>query len=236
MVCTPLSVLYEDNHLLVLAKPAGLPTMGVSEDLPSLWSLAKDYLKQKYHKPGNVYLGVVSRVDALVSGVVVFARTSKAAGRLSEQFRETEVDKRYWALVEGRLKPASATWVDWLRKDERARRMATARANQPDAQQARLAYRTLARLPRATLLEVRLETGRKHQIRVQLASRGHPILGDRKYGATTAFAAGIALHARRLSLRHPVRQELLTFEAPLPACWRNYGVEDQEPGCLASPS
>jgi 23S rRNA pseudouridine1911/1915/1917 synthase len=159
--------------------------------------------------------------------VVVFARTSKAASRLSEQFRQTEVEKQYWALVEGRPDPPGTACVDWLRKDEHAQRMVIARTHECDAQEARLAYRTLARLPRATLLEVRLETGRKHQIRVQLAARGHPILGDRKYGATTAFPAGIALHARRLSLQHPVRHVPQTFEAPLPACWRRYGVEDQ---------
>ena len=219
-----LTILFEDNHLLAVLKPVGVPTMGVESGRTSLVTLAKDYLKRKYGKPGNVYLGVVSRLDSAVSGVIIFARTSKAAARLTEQFRCGDVEKIYWALVEGRPEPAEAACVDWLWKDERQQRMVVCTPEQPGSQEARLRYRTFRALPRATLLEVLLETGRKHQIRVQLAHRGHPVLGDRKYGATMAFPHGLALHSRQLELQHPVRKTPLRIEAPLPAAWRKFGI------------
>src|SRR5688572_10977719 len=119
----PLEVLYEDNHLLAVNKPAMLPTMGVADDRDSLLAVAKEYVRRKYNKPGNVYLGIVSRLDAPVTGVVLLARTSKAAGRLSAQFRERDVDKRYWAIVEGTIEPREGPLKDFIRKDERHRRM-----------------------------------------------------------------------------------------------------------------
>jgi 23S rRNA pseudouridine1911/1915/1917 synthase len=222
----PFSVLYEDNHLLAVVKPAHLPTMGVAEGEPSLLTAAKEYVKRTYQKPGNVYLGIVSRLDAPVTGVVVLARTSKAAARLTDQFRSGAVVKCYWALVEQPPAPAQAECVDWMRKDERHRKMHVTHAQHPEAQEARLRYRTLVELPHAALLEVQLETGRKHQIRVQLARRGYPILGDRKYGSGVPFPDGIALHARRLELLHPVRKTPLRLIAPLPACWRAFGVTE----------
>ena len=221
-----LPVLFEDNHLLAVFKPAGLPTMGVEAGRTSVVTLAKNYLKRKYHKPGNVYLGVVSRLDATSSGVIILARTSKAAARLTEQFRSNEVEKTYWALVEGRLVPTDGSCIDWLVKDDRQMKMVVCAPHQAGAQEARLQYRTLRGLPDATLLEVHLETGRKHQIRVQLAHRGHPVLGDLKYGATTSFPHGIALHSRQLGLDHPVRKTPLRLEAPLPAAWRKYGIRE----------
>jgi 23S rRNA pseudouridine1911/1915/1917 synthase len=224
-----LQILYEDNHLLVVNKPADLATMGVGESEPSLWRRARAYLKAKYNKPGNVYLGVVSRVDAAVTGAVVFARTSKAAARLSEQFREADVGKVYWALVERPPDPVRGACTDWLLKDEPRRRMMLVAPTVPGAQEARLTYRSLETLEpgtlgagtlgSATLVEVRLETGRKHQIRVQLAARGWHVLGDVKYGARTRFPRGIALHARRLVLEHPVRHDRVDIVAPLPAYW-----------------
>lgn len=225
----PLQVLYEDNHLLAVNKPAGLATMGVAEDVPSLLSLAKEYVKRRYQKPGNVYLGVVSRLDAPVTGVVVLARTSKAAARLSEQFRERKVDKLYWALVEGRPDPPQGSCDDSMFHDERHRRMHVATGPRPDAQYARLEYRTLATLPQATWLEVRPHTGRKHQIRLQLAVRGWPVLGDRKYGGRAAFSPGIALHAQTLTIDHPVQHTPLVLIAPTPASWAVYGVRDAGP-------
>lgn len=215
-------VLFEDNHLLVVNKPAGLATMGVAEDEPSLWREGREYIRHKYHKPGNVYLGVVSRVDRLVTGVVVFARTSKAASRLAEQFREGVVEKIYWALVEQPPQPAAGCCEDWVYKNEAQQRMEVdTRRSVAAAQRASLSYRTLAREGGETLVEVRLETGRKHQIRLQLGSRGWPILGDLKYGAGRQLASGnrIALHARRLRLEHPVRREPMEIVAPLPAAW-----------------
>jgi 23S rRNA pseudouridine1911/1915/1917 synthase len=230
-----LEVLYEDNHLLAVNKPAMLPTMGVAEDRPSLLSAAKEYIRTKYSKPGNVYLGIVSRLDAPVTGVVLMARTSKAAGRLAKQFRERDVEKVYWAIVEGNVEPRDGRLVDYLRKDERHRRVHASAAATPDAQLAELHYRTLGLLPgelrlrdrSASLLEVRPHTGRKHQIRVQLSQAGFPILGDRKYGSTRRFPQGIALHARRLVARHPVNTMQIELEAPLPEAWRSLVIESR---------
>ena len=217
-----LDVLYEDNHLLIVNKPAMLPTMGVADDQPSLLAVAKDYVRQKYNKPGNVYLGIVSRLDAPVTGVVLLARTSKAAARLSEQFRERDVAKRYWAVVEGRVEPSEGHLVDFLRKDERHRKMHVTNAGATGAQKAELTYRVLKSEAENSLLEVELLTGRKHQIRLQLSHAGLPIVGDRKYGSTRQFAAGIALHSRKLAIAHPVSKMQLEIEAPLPASWQRY--------------
>jgi 23S rRNA pseudouridine1911/1915/1917 synthase len=225
-----LEVLYEDNHLLAVNKPAMLPTMGVAEGQPSLLAAAKAYVRQKYAKPGNVFLGIVSRLDAPVTGVVLLARTSKAAARLAKQFRERFVEKTYWALVEGAIDPPSGHLTDYLRRDERHRRVHATSPHAPGAQLAELDYRTLGCAPGeprprertdVTILEVQPRTGRKHQIRVQLARAGFPIVGDRKYGNTHPFSAGIALHSRRLVLQHPVSKIPLAIEAPLPASWRS---------------
>jgi len=217
-----LEVLYEDNHLLVVNKPAMLPTMGVASDRPSLLSVAKEYVRQKYNKPGKVYLGVVSRLDAPVTGVVIMARTSKAAARLSEAFRERRVRKSYWGVVEGIPDEPEGMLEHYLRKDERHRRVHVTHANAPDAQLARLKYRVAESRQNLSLLKIELETGRKHQIRVQLAKIGHPLLGDLKYGSQEKFPLGLALHARSLELEHPVRKEPIKWEAPLPSSWRKH--------------
>lgn len=219
-----LNVLYEDNHLLVVNKPSGIVTMGVADDRPSMLAAAKQYIKQRYHKPGNVYLGVVSRLDAPVSGVLLFARTSKAAARLNEQFRQRDVDKTYWGVVEGRLATAADSWVDWVAADERHRKMHVVGPGMPGAQEARLSYRRLEFLPRGSRVEIKLETGRKHQIRLQFARRGHPVLGDRKYGSDQPWGEGIALHARQLSFAHPVSGLTIEAVAPLPATWNKLGI------------
>jgi 23S rRNA pseudouridine1911/1915/1917 synthase len=224
-----LEILYEDNHLLAVLKPAGLATMGVAADSPSLWKIAKDYLKQKYQKPGNVYLGVVSRLDSPVSGVVLFARTSKAAARLTEQFRAHRVKKIYWTLVEGTMLPISGTLTHHLARDDAHHRMRIVGAALPGVQQATLSYRALKTVQKGlSLVEIELHTGRKHQIRLQLAESGHPIIGDRKYGSHRTFGGGIALHARRLTVDHPIRHDSMTFEAPLPKTWIRFGVYDRE--------
>jgi 23S rRNA pseudouridine1911/1915/1917 synthase len=221
----PLKVLYEDNHLLAIAKPAGIATQGAARGTTSVVTLGKEYLRRKYHKPGNVYLGVVSRLDSPVSGVLLLARTSKAAARLNEQFRRRTVEKLYWALVEGRFAQPTGELIDMIAKDEAAQRMAIIKqvsadggkarpSNQP--QEARLSYRRIGQFPHNSLLEIALETGRKHQIRVQLASRGHPILGDRKYGSKQSFADGIALHCRRIVIEHPVKKMRLEIVCPAP--------------------
>ncbi len=231
MTTPPFPILYEDNHLLVIAKPAGLVAQGAAEGDVSVVTLARGYLKEKYAKPGNVFLGVVSRLDAFVSGAMVLARTSKAAARLTEQFREGAVRKAYWAILEVIPAPPEAPLEHWLWKDDAAHRMRAAARERPDSQRALLTYRTLGATEHpesgaaGSRLEVELETGRKHQIRVQLAAIGHPIWGDRKYGAAEPFPEGIALHARRLELEHPTRREPLRWIAPLPAVWKRYWRE-----------
>ena len=220
---TRLDVVYEDNHLLVVNKPTGIATQGAEAGRPSLLHVARQYIKQKYRKPGNVYLGTVSRLDAAVSGVVVFARTSKAAARLSEQFRRHTVDKIYWAVVSGNPSE-TAVCADWLVKDELRQRMRVADEQTLGAQFARLSYRRMQRLAAGSLLEITLETGRKHQIRCQLAARHTPILGDRKYGSRHSFPRGIALHARMLQLAHPTRGETISLQAEPPIAWRSLGL------------
>lgn len=228
MPAAPLNIIYEDNHLLAVNKPPGMPTMGVSEHEASLVRRAKQYIKRRFHKPGNVYLGIMSRLDAGTSGVVVFARTSKAAARLTEQFRNRKVQKTYWAIVAGVPSPVAAELVDWVRKDEARQRMAIVTSDDPGAQEARLRYRTVRSVGGGTLLEVELLTGRKHQIRLQLASRGWPVWGEAKYAAAPPFPAGLALHARRLVIEHPVRREPLELMAPLPRAWRELGIGDEQ--------
>ncbi len=222
-----LKILFEDNHLLVVDKPAGIATMGAAADEVSLWALARQYIKQRYDKPGNVYLGVVSRIDAPVSGVVVFARTSKAAARLTAQFHGRTVEKIYWAVVEGRP-PAHGQWIDQIVKSESQRRMIATDESADGAKEARLSFERLKLLPAGALVEIRLETGRKHQIRLQCSLHGHPIIGDRKYDSSRALAGGIALHCRRLAIDHPISKERMTFESPMPRSWSALGVTQSE--------
>lgn len=217
----PLDVLHEDNHLLVINKPAGLVTQGADAGAASVVTLAKDYLKEKYQKPGNVFLGVVSRLDALVSGVLVLARTSKGAARLTEQFQQGSVDKTYWALVDSPPRPASGELTHWVRKNDAVQRMEIVPRGTAGAQEARLAYRILGCELLGNLVEVRLLTGRKHQIRLQLGEIGCPILGDRKYGSRQPFLKdAIALHCVQLALDHPTTGERLEFRVPPPAAWK----------------
>ena len=217
-------ILFEDNHLLVVDKPPLLATMGAEPGQPSLLDLCKDYLKRKYHKPGNVYLGVVSRLDAFVTGVIVFARTSKAAGRLSEQFRNHSVDKRYWAIIPGKLATDVGYLTHYVYKDDARRRMFVApsetKGKRLGAKRAELKYRKLAEHGDRWLVEVELLTGRKHQIRVQFSHAGCPIVGDKKYGSRETFEQGIALHSRSLNLDHPTTKKRLAFEAMPPKWWQ----------------
>jgi 23S rRNA pseudouridine1911/1915/1917 synthase len=220
IVAAPLSILYEDNHLLAINKPAGLATMGAIAARPTAVGLAREYIKRKYCKPGNVYLGVVSRLDAVASGVLLLARTSKAAARLTDQFRRGTVEKVYLALVEGRLEPRAGGWQDYLIKDEAAQRMRVTPFARPGSKIAELHYRRLSANSHVSLVEITLLTGRKHQIRVQFASRGRAILGDTKYGSSASFPQGIALHAYRLTIEHPTKKTPVHFEASLPEYWQ----------------
>lgn len=219
MGAADIDILYEDNHLLAVNKPAGLLVQGDRSGDETLLDRARAYLKARHGKPGRVYLGLVHRLDRPVSGVVLLARTSKAAARLSDQFRGRSVEKVYLAVVEGLPPPAAGELTAHLasRADEQGR---TRLQQSPFAgsREARLAYRVLDRGPRTALLEVRPLTGRRHQIRAQLAARGHPIVGDVKYGARPS-RGGPALHAWRLTVAHPVGGRPLVIEAPPPPGW-----------------
>ena len=191
-----LDILYEDNHCLAVVKPAGVPSTHFEGREETLDRAVKEYLKDKYHKPGNVFLGVVHRLDKPTSGVLLFARTSKAAARLARQFRDGTVEKVYWAVVEGDVKQQAGSLEDWLRKNEATGRVEVVSADADGARQALLHYHRRAGHGGLTWLEVRPQTGRTHQLRVQLAHHGHPIYGDAKYGAVHTFGAAIGLHAR----------------------------------------
>lgn len=218
-----LDVLYEDNHLLIINKPADLPTMGVAEGKPSVLTVTKEYLRRKYNKPGNVYLGIVSRLDAPVTGALLIARTSKAASRMTAQFRDRSVQKIYHAIVQGSPEQREGMLRHWLRKDDAQHRMHVTMKDKDTAQEARLCYRVAKQLSGdRSLLEVQLETGRKHQIRVQLSAIGHPILGDQKYKSRATFPEGIALHSHRLEFTHPVKQQPVKIIASKPACWQSF--------------
>lgn len=214
----PSQILYEDKHLLIVDKPADWVVQGAQEDQQSLLESARSYIKRKYHKPGNVFLGVVSRLDAPVTGVVPFARTSKGAARLSEQFRARAPRKVYLAIVEGNG-PASGRVEHDLIRPPGSSVTKVARAGDPAAQHAILEYRCVQSHAGNSLLEIELITGRKHQIRCQLAALGHPIHGDRLYGARAAFPRGIALHCRQLSVIHPTLGTAIEAVAPLPIYW-----------------
>jgi 23S rRNA pseudouridine1911/1915/1917 synthase len=216
----PVDVLFEDNHCLAVAKPAGWPSTHYDGRQETVDRAVKQYLKDKYQKPGNVFLGVVQRLDKPVSGVLLFARTSKAAARLAKQFREGSIEKTYWAVVDGVPGPLAGSLEDWLKKDEDARRVRVVEPDQPGARQALLHYERRASHGGLTLLELRPQTGRTHQLRVQLAHHGHPIYGDPKYGSVHTFPDSIALHARALTFLHPIRYEPVTLTADPPRNWR----------------
>ena len=220
MTLPPLEILYEDNHCLAVYNPAGAASAHFQGDEETIDRAVKAYLKQKHQKPGNVFLGVVHRLDKPVSGVLLFARTSKAAARLAEQFREGTVEKVYWAVVEGELERNAGSLEDWLRKDSRAGRVEVVEPHEPGARQALLHYQCRASHGGLSWLEVRPQTGRTHQLRVQLAHHGHPIYGDAKYGSVQLFGRAIGLHARALTFLHPVRYEPITLTADVPRNWR----------------
>jgi 23S rRNA pseudouridine1911/1915/1917 synthase len=225
MATEPLEILYEDNHCVAIAKPSGVPSAHFQGEQETLDRLVKEYLKDKYKKPGKVFLGIVHRLDKPVTGVLLFARTSKAAARLSEQFREGTIEKTYWAIVEGQVQRDAGTLEDWLRKNQDTHRVDVLEPNTKGARQSLLHFQRRGMAGDLTWLEVRPQTGRTHQLRVQLAHHGHPIYGDAKYGSVRTFGDGIALHARSLTFLHPVRYEPITLSAELPAAWRSSFAE-----------
>lgn len=232
----PSAVLYEDPHLIAVNKPAPLLTQAPPA-VPSLEQAVKAYIKAKHAKPAGVYLGIPHRLDRPVSGVVLFARNTKAAQRVHAQFQGHAVRKVYWAVVEGEVSPDAGVWEDWMRKVAEESRTVRAAEGEPGAKLAMLEYRVLQRLPVGTLVELAPRTGRMHQLRAQSAWRGHPVLGDAAYGGTHPFGPPgenprdrvIALHARQLILTHPFTQQPLTFTAPLPAYWGGVGVGPNGP-------
>jgi 23S rRNA pseudouridine1911/1915/1917 synthase len=212
-----LEVLYLDNHLLVVNKPAGLLTQEDRTGDPDLLTLGRAFLKERFGKPGRVFLGLVHRLDRPVSGVVVLARTSKAAARLSAQFRQRTPEKRYLALVEGRC-AGQGRLIDYLRKADRHVRVVA--PGTLGAQQATLSWEALGHDDGLSLVDVVLETGRPHQIRVQLARQGWPILGDFRYGASRELdGRNLALHCYRLCVDHPTLRERMCWTAPPPSSW-----------------
>lgn len=216
----PLRVLYEDNHCLAVEKPAGLLTMGDRTGEPTLVDAARDYLRTKYHKPGNVFVGVVHRLDRPVSGVVLFARTSKSAARLSEQFRVRSIEKTYLALVEGVVSPPRGVLNDRLHKDRSRNVVTVVDDDEEEGQECELSYERLQQRGTFTLVKIMPQTGRSHQIRVQLAARGWPISGDTKYGATSRRSGAIALHAASLTFIHPTTRQPITVSCDVPSAWK----------------
>ena len=212
-----LDILYEDNHLLVINKPARTLVQGDKTGDVPLIDIAKDYIKKKYQKPGDVFLGVVHRLDRPVSGVLLFARTSKALERMNRLFHDREVKKTYWAMIADNPPTEDGKLVDWIKKDHSVNKVKVLKKEKGGAQKAVLTYNLISHINGVSLLEVNPETGRPHQIRAQLASMGCPIIGDLKYEGQKIRQRGqIALHARALSFIHPVKKEKIRIFAPVP--------------------
>jgi 23S rRNA pseudouridine1911/1915/1917 synthase len=234
-----LEILFEDNHCLAVNKPAGLVSQGDLSGEPNLVDQVAAYLKARYAKPGNVYVGLLHRLDRPASGVVLLAKTGKAAGRLSEQFRSGVISKLYWAIVEGVPAQPEGEWTDMIQKDRRKNRGAIVPQESVAGKEARVAFRVAERRGRHAKLELRPVTGRSHQLRIQLASRGLHIVGDIKYGARTRLKAQdgglrIALHARQLTFTHPTRRESISVVAPVPADWPAPWLAQPERPCDSS--
>lgn len=205
-----INIIYEDNHLLVVEKPINVPVQADSSGDEDLLTMLKKYLKEKYDKPGDVYLGLVHRLDRPVGGVMVFAKTSKAASRLSKQVQKHEFKKIYMAVIEGKVSD-SGTFKDKLKKDEKTN---ITRVSE-DGKEAELSYNLIGFVNNLSLVRISLKTGRSHQIRVQFASRKIPLYGDQKYNPN-AVKDQIALFASKLEFKHPVTKEVMSFELPLP--------------------
>ena len=212
-----MNVVYEDNHRIIVNKQSGEIVQGDKTGDTPLSDIVKQYIKDKYNKPGNVFLGVVHRLDRPVSGLVVFAKTSKALSRLNEMFRTGDVHKTYWAIVKKNDIAPEATLTDWLTRNERQNKSYAHNREVPGAKRAVLSYKVRSVSDNYMLLEVQLMTGRHHQIRCQLAHMGCPIKGDLKYGSPRSNPDGsISLMSRRVEFVHPVSKETIAVEAPVP--------------------
>lgn len=212
-----MQVVYEDNHIIIVSKRSGEIVQGDKTGDRTLADGVKAYIKEKYAKPGNVFLGITHRLDRPVSGLVVFAKTSKALSRLNEMFRNGDVHKTYWAITRNSPPKDEDTLTDWLTRNERQNKSYAHPREVPGSKKAVLRYKVIGRSDNYSLLEVNLLTGRHHQIRCQLANMGCPIKGDLKYGAQRSNPDGsISLLSRRVEFVHPVSKEIITAEAPLP--------------------
>lgn len=212
-----MTVLYEDNHIIIVNKAPGEIVQGDKTGDKPLSERVKEYLKVKYNKPGNVFCGVTHRLDRPTSGVVVFAKTSKALSRLNAMFKNNEVDKTYWAIVKKLPEKTEATLTHYLIKNERTNKSTAHDVEKPNTKKSVLHYKVIAQSQNYNLLEVELETGRHHQIRCQLSKIGSPIKGDLKYGAERSNPDGsISLHARKIAFVHPVSKEKIEVAAPPP--------------------
>lgn len=219
-----MTVVYEDNHIIVVNKTASEIVQGDKTGDTPLSEMVQLYLKEKYNKPGNVFIGVPHRLDRPVSGLVVLAKTSKALARLNDMFRNGDVKKTYWAIVKERPKELEGELQHWLVRNEKQNKSYAYAAERKDAKRSVLSYRLLASMDNYHLLEVALQTGRHHQIRCQLSKIGSPIKGDLKYGAERSNPDGsISLHARRIQFEHPVSKVLIDVVAPVPndSVWRS---------------
>jgi 23S rRNA pseudouridine1911/1915/1917 synthase len=211
------AILYEDNHIIIVNKRSSDLVQGDGTGDEPLDDIVRAYIKEKYNKPGDVFLGVVHRLDRPVSGCVVYARTSKALSRMSELFRTRDVRKTYWAIVSERPPAEEGTLSNYLKKNEPQNKSYVYEKEVKGSKLAELSYRVLSRSEKYYLIEVDLQTGRHHQIRAQLAAAGCPIKGDLKYGSKRSNeGGGISLHSRRISFVHPVKNEEIKVEAPLP--------------------
>ena len=220
-----MKVLYEDNHIIIINKAAGEIVQGDKTGDKSLCDTMKAYIKEKYAKPGNVFIGLPHRLDRPVSGIVVFAKTSKALERLNRMFSEGRVKKIYWALTKGIPVPAEAEIESWILRNEKMNKSFSYPKEVKGSKRAILHYRLAAASQNYNLIEVELKTGRHHQIRCQLSSIGCPIKGDLKYGAQRSNPDGsISLHARYIEFTHPVSKELIAVTAPLPddRLWQSF--------------
>ena len=219
-----MKVVYEDNHIIIVYKESGEIVQGDKTGDTPLADKVKAYIKEKYAKPGAVFLGVVHRLDRPVSGLVVFARTSKALSRLNDMFRNGEVHKTYWALVQNQPEFSEGTLEHWLTRNEKQNKSYVYQREVPGSKKAILKYRLIGQSERYYLLEINLLTGRHHQIRCQLSAMGCPIKGDLKYGSKRSNADGsISLLAHRIDFIHPVSKEYIVLESPIPVdnIWQN---------------
>lgn len=223
-----MTVLYEDNHIIIVNKTASEIVQGDKTGDTPLSETVKQYLKEKYQKPGNVFIGVTHRLDRPVSGLVVFAKTSKALSRLNEMFKNSEVKKTYWAVVKNLPPQEEGELVHYLVRNEKQNKSYAYDTEKPGSKKAVLHYRLIGRSQNYYLLEIDLKTGRHHQIRCQLAKMGCPIKGDLKYGSPRSNPDGsICLHARSVRFVHPVSKEVIAVEAPVPAgnLWNGFDIK-----------